>query len=199
MLRSAHFQLGVSLIELMIGLALVGILLGMGAPNLRTFMQNSEIRSAADAIQNGISLAKMEAVRRNTGVQFVLGAGSSWTVSCVTAVDDDDGDGAPDCPGALPTATNPAIIQSRSLEEGSGKAEVTTTNTSLSFDGIGRAASLAAGTNAVFNITNPTGGTCVSASGKMRCLRVIVTSAGQVRMCDPARPSNANPPDPQAC
>jgi type IV fimbrial biogenesis protein FimT len=45
---------------------------------------------------------------------------------------------------------------------------------------------LPAGNVAVFDITNPIGGACAAAGGEMRCLRVVVTGSGQVRMCDPA-------------
>lgn len=202
MLSQAREERGVGLIELMIGLVIVAILLGMAVPGFTTFLQNSQIRTAADAIQNGLNLARAEAVRRNTNIQFVLGTGSSWTVGCATAVGDLDGDGVADCP---------ATIQSRPAGEGSSKAAVTTSevvastgaaaapavfSSTLAFNGLGQAVSstLAKGNNAVFSITNPTGGSCATA-GPMRCLRVIVTSAGQVRMCDPALASN----DPQGC
>lgn len=191
-------QRGVSLIELMIGVAIAAMLFALGAPNFSAFIQNSKIRNAAEAIQNGLSLARVEAVRRNTSVQFVLGTGSSWTVGCETATTD--------CP---------ASIQSRSTAEGSTNAAVATTevaastnviNTTptftdtLGFNGLGGITSvtLPAGSNAIFNITNPNGGACAVADGPMRCLRVVVTSGGQVRMCDPAL-TISKPTDPQAC
>lgn len=212
MLRLRHLQHGVSLVELMIGLVIVAVLLGLATPNFSTFIQNTRIRNAAEAIQNGLNLARAEAVRRNTNVQFVLGTGSSWTVQCEIAVADNDSDGVPDCPGTSPSATTPSSIQARATAEGSTNASVATSEvtastgvavttpiftSTLSFNGVGRltAATLPTGNNAVFNISNPTGGTCVAAGGTMRCLRIVVTSAGQIRMCDPALSSS----DPQAC
>jgi type IV fimbrial biogenesis protein FimT len=44
-------------------------------------MQNTQVRNAADAILNGIQLARTEAVRRNTNVEFALGNSADWTVS----------------------------------------------------------------------------------------------------------------------
>ncbi|WP_164931964.1 GspH/FimT family pseudopilin [Janthinobacterium sp. 17J80-10] len=190
-------QRGVSLIELMVGLAIMGLLLGLGVPGFRTFLQNSQIRNAAEAIQNGLSLAKIEAVKRNTSIHFVLGTGTAWTV-CTSA--------STTCPAA-------DVIQARPQSEGAKNAVlavsevVASTNaaatspaftTTLTFNGLGRVTTIPAGNNAVFNISNTTGGDCVTAGGEMRCLRVVVTSAGQVRMCDPARPVTT-PPDPQAC
>jgi type IV fimbrial biogenesis protein FimT len=214
-LKRLHKQQGVSLIELMIGLVIAAILLAIGVPNFSLFMQNSRIRNAAEAIQNGLNLARAEAVRRNTNISFVLGSGSSWTIACQTAIADLDGDGLPDCPGSSPTATTPAFIQARTTAEGSTNAVVTTSQvaasnnavvttpvftTTLGFNGLGQVinATLPAGNNAVFNVANPTGGSCATASGPMRCLWVVVTSGGQVRMCDPAL-TISRPTDPQAC
>jgi len=189
-LTGRHPQRGVTLIETMIGLAIVGMVLAFGVPSFGIFIQNSQIRNAAEAIQNGLNLARAEAVRRNTSVQFVLGTRSSWTVGCTTSVADLDGDGVADCPGT---------IQARANTEGSANALVATTPTSaatLHFNGLGRILStdLAAGSSAVFNISNSTGGSCATA-GPMHCLRIVVTSAGQVRMCDPALAST----DTQGC
>jgi type IV fimbrial biogenesis protein FimT len=204
MLIGLSMQRGISLIETMIGLVILGILLAVGVPSFSNFMQNSHIRNAAEAVQNGLSLARMEAVHRNTNVRFTLGASGAWTIGCVTAVADLDGDGIVDCPAA---------IQSRSAAEGSTNATVAllevvaATNaaaaspvitTELSFNGTGRVRTLPAGNNAVINISNPAGGTCASAGGAMRCLRVVVSTGGQVRMCDP-KLSATNPSDPQAC
>lgn len=199
-----RLQRGVSLIETMIGLVIASLLLAVGVPSFSTFMQNTHIRNAAEAVQNGLSLARTEAVQRNTNVRFTLGTASSWTVGCVTAVADLDADGAADCP---------ATIQARAAAEGSAHAAVNlsevvaSTNTAaaspvvtseISFNGLGKVRALPAGNNAVINISNPTGGTCAAAGGTMRCLRVVVSAGGQVRMCDP-KLSASNPSDPQAC
>lgn len=195
-------QRGVTLVELLVGLAIATILLAMATPSFSVFLQNSRIRTAADAIQNGLSLARAEAVRRNTAVEFVRGTGSAWTVRCATAVPDSDDDGLPDCPGVNPEATTPSSIQARPAAEGSSDISVATSEvvaatglaaaapvfiSTLTFNSLGRVTGLPAGHNAVFTV----GGSC----GTMRCLRVIATSGGQIRMCDPALPDT----DPQGC
>jgi len=43
------------------------------------------------------------------------------------------------------------------------------------------------------NLTNSTGGTCMAAGGPMRCLNILVTTGGQVRMCNPNINRNTNP------
>jgi type IV fimbrial biogenesis protein FimT len=182
-------QRGVSLVEVMIGLVIVGILLVAGVPNFSTFLQNSQIRNAAEAIQNGLTLARVEAVRRNTNVQFILDTASyAWSVQCEAP--------SASCPG---TGFDPSSIQTRPAAEGSTNATVAVapaTATTLSFNGLGKvtAATLAAGATATFGVTNSTGGACAP-TGPMRCLNVVVTPGGQIRMCDPALTST----DPQAC
>ena len=192
-----RLQRGISLIETLVGMAIVVLALAMGLPSFSTYLQNTQIRNAAEAIQNGLSLARAEAARRNTTVQFVLGAGSSWTVGCATV----DGN----CP---------ASIQARSAADGSSNATVTTSQvitssgaaatttaftTTLSFNGFGKASTLPPGNSALFDISNSSGGaTCATAGGTMRCLRVVVTAGGQIRMCDP-KLTSTNPGNPQAC
>ena len=63
---------GFSLIELMITLAIMGIVLSLGASSYQVWIGNVRIRTTGDAIQNGLQLARGEAVRRNTQINFQL-------------------------------------------------------------------------------------------------------------------------------
>lgn len=177
---------GVSLVELMIAMVIVGILLAAGIPAFSTWIQNTRIRTTAESIQNGLQLARAEAVRRNVLVQFSRGGGTSsdWTVGCTTPVDL-NGDGIED-PGDCP-----AIIQARSASEGSTNVNVSATQDVVVFNGLGRVTPSTTATNNI-NITYPSGGACALA-GPMRCLRIVVSSGGQVRMCDPAVSSTTDP------
>ncbi|MBK7423660.1 MAG: GspH/FimT family pseudopilin [Propionivibrio sp.] len=60
------------MIELLIGVAVLGILLALGASSFRVWIGNMRIRTTAEAIQNGLQLARGEAVRRNALVRFQL-------------------------------------------------------------------------------------------------------------------------------
>lgn len=185
MLAWRTVQLGAGLVEILISFAIIAIVFVMAVPSFSSWIQGSQIRTAAEAIQNGLQLARGDAVRRNTRVQFVLGTTSSWTVGCATPVADLDGDGLADCP---------ATIQSRPAAEGSSNAVVTAPQTTVTFTGLGRVTPVPAGSIA-FDISNPSGGACAAAAGPMRCLRVEVSSAGQIRMCDPALAGT----DPRGC
>ncbi len=163
---------GVTLIELMIALAIVALALTLGLPSLSTWMQNSQLRNAAESVQAGLQLARAEAVRRNALVGFnMAGPDSSWSVNVM----------------------NPAAqVQARSAAEGTLNAQIATTNALIIFDGLGKAALAAA---AVIQVTNPTGGAC-KPGGDMNCLNVTVSTGGQVKMCDP---TIADATDTRAC
>jgi type IV fimbrial biogenesis protein FimT len=192
---------GVTLIELMVGIAVFAFLMMAAAPSFSTWMQNGQIRTATEAIQNGIHLARAEAVRRNMPVRFQLTdtltstcalstSGSNWVVSL---------DSAAGACNATPTAdlatpTAPRVIQVRAGGEGSGNAVIAADQSSIVFNGLGRVTPVPGG-NISINITNPSGGTCAAASGPMRCMRVVVSAAGQVRLCDPRFASS----DAQGC
>lgn len=204
-------QHGMSIIEVMIAITLAALLLALGAPSFVTGMQNRQIRTAATALQNGLQQARTEALRRNRNVSFQLtSAQGGWTIGCET-VDTTVINGEQACP---------AVVQVRDANEGTPKAqvdrtEITSSGSSagttsftdtgtLTFTPLGRvttttgttpAPTLGAGNIAIYNVSNPTAGTCVSAGGEMRCLSIRVTAAGQVRSCDPAVAAG----DPRAC
>lgn len=182
--RSLYKQRGVNLTELLIGIAIIALLLAIAAPIMASWLQNVQIRNAAETVQNGLQQARVEAARRNVGVQFILGTGTSWRVGCVTVVADTDADGIDECP---------ATIESRAAAEGSANVTVATAQTTVVFNGLGRVTPVPA-SDISFQFSNPVGGSCMPA-GPMRCLRVVVTRGGQVRMCDP----NHAAPDPRAC
>ncbi len=191
-----HLQRGMTLVEFMIGLVIVAVLLSMGAPSFIEWIQNGQIRNSAEAIQNGLQLARAEAVRRNTTVRFQLASsvgddcalstsGGSWVVSL------DDPTGA--CASAPSDTPAPRIIQVRPAAEGSANAVVAAGQATFIFNGLGRLTPVPVG-NVDIDISNPVGGSCQPV-GAMRCLRVRVSPGGQLRMCDPTRGST----DPQGC
>lgn len=180
-------QRGFNLIELIVGIAIISMVMFFAVPSMSAWIQSSQIRNASESLLSGLQVARSEAVRRNTSIQFVMpavaggGTASDWFVSCVTPT--------VDCPGVGMATTE---IQKRSATEGSPNAQIIAGPglATIVFSGNGRMTTPAA--DAVLDLTNPAGGTCVAAGGHMRCLRIIVTTSGQVRMCDLAL-ANTNP------
>ena len=159
---------GMTLIEVLIGFTIIGLLLTLGVPSFTAWLQNLQLRNASESIFNGLQLARANAVQRNKSVTFTMaGPDSSWAVTI-------------DTPSLA--LSEPGTVQTRSAAEGTPNAVITTTNPTIRFDGLGKTNLPAAAT---IQVTNPTGGTCASVSGNMRCLNVTVEVGGQIKMCDP--------------
>jgi type IV fimbrial biogenesis protein FimT len=188
---------GFSLIELIVGIVILGVLMAMAVPRFTDWLRNARIRTSAEAIQNGLQLARAEAVRRNATVRFQLvsttddtcaldTSGPHWVVSMDNP--------ASQCAAAPSDTTVPRIIQVRNRAEGSVQTQVAAGQSAFVFNGLGRLIPVPAG-NVAIDVSSTTGGACVVNGGSVRCLRLVVSVGGQIRMCDPALPAG----DAQAC
>jgi type IV fimbrial biogenesis protein FimT len=65
MVRAQH---GFNLIEVMVSLTVLGILISLGVPSFAEWLQSQRIRASAEAIINGLQVARGEAIRRNLPV-----------------------------------------------------------------------------------------------------------------------------------
>ena len=199
---AAPAQRGVSLIELMVGLTVLAIALMMGVPSLGEWIRNSQIRSTAEALQNGLNFARAEAVRRNTVVRLqftdtlddncaLSDTGTHWVANASSSVPPTSLCGHP-----VDEAVTPFIVQKGNpVATGSG-ATISATESTIAFNGLGRVASTTNPDVAVGTLTvdvQSSNGACAADSSPMRCLRLVVTPAGQVRMCDPARTEATDP------
>lgn len=188
-LSSDSRQQGFSLIELMIGIVILGIVLVLGVPSYMAWIQNARIRNAAESIQNGLQVARAEAVRRNASVQFDLrGTASAWTV-CM----------APAAPGSCPDPDDATTIQSRSKKEGSS-ADITVAASDAGpfvFNNFGALISpVPAAADSLVRIAVDVN-TSVLSAAESRDLSVVIGVGGNVRMCD----SSLDPAgdDPRRC
>jgi len=77
---------GFTLIEMMIAIAITAILLAFGLPMYGTWMNNMRIRGAAEAVQNGLQLARAAAISRNTQAYFVFQTDGNLSFMVYTAV-----------------------------------------------------------------------------------------------------------------
>lgn len=167
---NAYRSSGFTLTEMMISLAILGILFAGAFPSYGAWMQSGQIRTAAESLEAGLQLARSEAVSRNARVSSTL-SGNDWSVDTVSPVQN---------------------IQSRKGAEGTSNVAINSPQSTVTFNGMGR---IVPPTNVTFSVSNPAGGTCQAAGGQMRCLNVSVQVGGAIRLCDPALPSS----NPQAC
>lgn len=59
---------GFTLVELLVGLAVFAILLGLAVPSMRDMLVRQQVRSASDALTQAMRLARSEAMRSGQGV-----------------------------------------------------------------------------------------------------------------------------------
>ncbi len=65
-------QPGFTIVELMVGLAILGILLAVGIPNMTHWVLASKARAASEFYAEGLTMARRQAVTHNARTRFVL-------------------------------------------------------------------------------------------------------------------------------
>lgn len=148
---------GMTLIELMVVVAIMGVSAALAAPSFSQMIANYQVRSGAESIINGLNYARAEAVRRNSAVSFVLTTGGSgWTVSQVS----------PD-----------TTLQSRSNNDSPGTT-VASSNVSTSVTFLPTGLVQTTGTQLTqMAVSSATSGT--------DSRRINIFGGGLIRMCDP--------------
>ena len=163
---SSHsHQRGFSIVELMTAVVVLAILIAVAVPSYTSFIANSQIRTTAESITNGISTARAEAVKRNAQIIFILNNDTSWQIGCVIVV----------------VGVCPAIIQAKAAKEGANGS------VSLIITGANNLIFTSLGT--VLNIPGQLGAvevdsTTIPATDSKE-LRVVVNGSS-VKMCDPS-------------
>ena len=198
---SAARTFGFTLVELMIGLAIAGLLLMLALPSFSLWIADAQIGNAAESIASGLRYAQAEAIKQNSQVEFLVdptaGTGG-WTAQLI------DGTTCKPVPPAAQVGT---------FRDGADKVNFATFDvtgaaggTRVTFTGLGDRLKNPAGAVkncdgsemlAEVRIPSPVGGT--------RSLNVLIFGgasgvAGQgsrsgIKICDPKWPAT----DPKGC
>ena len=75
---------GVTLLELIVAIAIVGILASLAVPAFDSQTKNAKLKSTASMLATAYNMARSEAVSRGAQVQ-VTGGSTGWTVSTVAS------------------------------------------------------------------------------------------------------------------
>lgn len=164
-------KIGFTLVELMVVVAVLAALLSIGGPSFMEWIQNSRIRTAAESLQNGLQVARAEAVRRNTNVEFILQANGGQLNG-----------------GWLVQLQQGAVFVQQSAAEGGANVTVTSTpagSTTLTYNGMGRVNTSNGDGSAPLTQIAVDLPESVLPAAKSRDLQLAVGVGGEVRMCDP--------------
>ncbi len=174
-------------------------LLRLSMPSAAAWLGNIRLRTAAEAVIDGVNLARAEALRRNSRVMFTLTDVSGSSAWRVCAVDPAGADCDPAMPlimvrdggeesGATQVGASNDAASTLASALGTGLAPASGLPASVTFDGLGRPAQGLANLVRV-DMRSLTMGT------HERRLVVVLGAAGSARLCDPA----ATAGNPQAC
>jgi len=157
---------GFTLVELVIVIAILGIVASIAVPSFMTMIRNSEARAAAESILSGLQKARADAVSRNKRVEFIAATDTSWNVQLL------DG----------------TTLYSRSSAEASPTTSAALGGgaTTATFNSFGRLVNNADTTNSLTSVD-------VSATDGSKTLRIVVGLGGSVRMCDTTLTPGSSP------
>jgi type IV fimbrial biogenesis protein FimT len=149
----ARRQQGVTLIELMVGLAVLAILVATAAPFMGDMVVNSRLRESGNLLFGESLIAQSEAIKRNTTVR-VSTAGNSVQVLDMTV------------------PATPVVLRQRNM---TGNVVAPTTTFDLGPEG----RPMPFGTAVSINLSM-TGPSC---STELRCPGLRVDAGGAIRLC----------------
>ncbi len=164
-----HIQSGFSLIELIVVMVILALLIAAAVKYGPIYVANNRVKSATETFRAALGIARSEATKRNARVDMIMDIGTEeWRVQT--------------------QEVPPFVIRTGSFLDHKGITGPFTAGAAVTFDAFGRPT----GGGPAFNFAS-TAGTCQTAGGEVRCLRVVLGAGGQATVCDPAMLYATNP------
>ncbi len=175
--RSSSARAGFSLIELMVTIAVLGIIATITAPNLIDMIDKRRAVGAAEEVVSLLHLARSEAIKQSRRIRVTIseGATGAWFIglsqgaaNCSTAADCQISEGGV----MLTRMSNASRYPGVALDASLG---------SITFDARGLVSGVAAGSNAELNL----------ASERDWQAQVEINPIGRIQICAPSGAKNA--------
>ncbi|MBE9610442.1 GspH/FimT family pseudopilin [Chitinilyticum piscinae] len=163
-------QTGFTLIELMLVVALIGIILAIAVPNFTEWYQRKKLEGIANDFAALIQNARIEAVRRNSSTFLITTRSndSSWSLRAVTSTTCAEGSASCELSRITPALYPEYLLTSLSSDFAAGATEINPVDSLFKFSSGATAAQ-----------------TVVFGFASYR-LQVKVTSTGLTSICTPA-------------
>ena len=160
-------QAGFTLIELIMVIAIVGVLIAVALPAMSEMIINQKVKGVANELYFDLSYARSEAIKRNGTVQVVR-AGSDWTEGWTVVVQADG-----------------VVLRTQTRTKGIGAAGAN--DAAVSFNADGRTTLAVGSTNSFMlfdpgSVSVPTGFTAGSRLVSMRCVSLAANGRPAVRV-----------------
>ncbi|HEX7641404.1 MAG TPA: type II secretion system protein [Burkholderiaceae bacterium] len=186
---------GMTLIEIVAAMLIISLMAALALPSFRSWTANSQVRSVAETVQNGLRAAQVEALRRSRQTAFVL------TNSAPTANAAAVANGTNWYVQVLPLFSGEQVQDPVTPASGSFGKTVSgvavTGPAQVCFNSMGRLVTNAGATFAGSSCTAQTSVTTydLTRANADHPLEVQVQPSGQIRICDKTRTLSANAPD----
>ena len=184
-LRHHRFDVGFTLIELMVTLAIGAVLMMIAAPSFVGFQRNSEMTSTTNSLLAAANTARAEAMKTGMNAFVVpIGNGNSWSDGWIVFVDRNR-DNTYTATADTTIMEQPATPSYLTIT-GTGNAAVSPASY-IMFDSSGYAKSYGTG---VANLTlSIVRNDVPSAQASAETRRIVVARTGRVRSCRPSTDS----------
>jgi type IV fimbrial biogenesis protein FimT len=196
---------GFSFIELMVVIAVIGVMLALGVPGIASWAGDARLRSVAESFTNGVRLAQATAIARSRVAVFAV-TGANPAYNATPAVDGTNWMVLLDPLSSSEPMGATYLIQSSTEARQHGVSVNSNSNAMVCFNSFGQqTANLTASLpSASVTCATPGGSTGLDTSptvfelsrtGSSRRYQVLVYPGGRVRMCDKAKTLSTTNPD----